>query len=67
MDLVRPNGMVERLARVTRPAIEFDGYGRAQPGPATAQTLHLAHQQDRRRQRRRRPDPTRGRLFDVTA
>ncbi len=66
MNLIRPNGMVERLNRV-RPQVEFDGYGRPQPGRSSAESVRLAAQRDRRRQQRRRPDPLRGRLVDMTA
>jgi len=44
----------------------LDGYGRAQLGPATAEALRLGAQQDGRK-RRRRPDPFRGRVVDLTA
>ena len=67
MNLIRPNGMIERLVRPPRSQIQLEGYGRAQPGPATAQAVRLGARQDRREQRRRRPDPLRGRLVDVTA
>ena len=67
MKLIRPNGMIERLVRTPRSQVQLEGYGRSQPGPATAQAVHLAARQDRREQRRRRPDPLRGRLVDVTA
>lgn len=66
MDPIRPDGMVERLARPGRLALAFAGYGRAQPGGATAANLQLAAEQDRRRRRRDRPDPLRGRLVDLT-
>ena len=66
MNLIRPNGLIERL---TLPRLQGapEGYGRAQPGPATAETLHLAARQERRRQPRRQADPLRGRLLDLTA
>jgi hypothetical protein len=67
MHLTRPNGLIERLPRGPRWQIELDGYGRAQPGPATALALRVAAHQDRRRQPRRKSDPLRGRLIDVTA
>jgi hypothetical protein len=67
MNLIRPNGLVERLWFGPRPQVELDGYGRAQLGPATAEALRLAAQQDRRQKRRRRPDPFRGRVIDLTA
>jgi hypothetical protein len=50
-----------------RQQVEFDGYGRAQLGPATAESLRLGARQDRREKRRRRPDPFRGRVVDLTA
>lgn len=67
MNLIRPNGLIERLTRVPRLQVEPGGYGRRQPGPATPEALRLAARQDRRRQPRRRTDPLRGRLLDVTA
>ena len=67
MNLIRPNGLIERLTAMPRPQIELQGYGRTQPGPATAQTLRLAARQERRGQARRKVDPLRGRLIDLTA
>ncbi len=66
MNLIRPNGLIERLT-LPRRQVELEGYGRAQPGPATPEALRLAARQERRRQPRRKPDPLRGRLLDVTA
>ena len=67
MNLIRPNGLIERLNGSSRLWIEPEGYGRAQPGPATAEALRLAARQDRREQPRRKADPLRGRLLDLTA
>ena len=67
MNVIRPNGLVERLWFGPRPQVEFQGYGRAQPGPATAESLRIGAQQDRRQKRRRRLDPFRGRVVDLTA
>ena len=67
MNLIRPNGLVERLWSGPRQQVGFDGYGRAQLGPATAESLRLGARQDRRQKRRRRPDPFRGRVVDLTA
>ena len=67
MTLIRPNGLVEHLWFGPRQQVEFDGYGRSQLGPATAESLRLGAQQDRRQKRRRRPDPFRGRVVDLTA
>ncbi|HLT01249.1 MAG TPA: hypothetical protein VK001_03680 [Geminicoccaceae bacterium] len=67
MDLIRPNGLVERLRLGPRHQVEFEGYDRVQLGPATAEALRLAARRDRRDKRRRRPDPLRGRLVDLTA
>jgi hypothetical protein len=66
MNLIRPNGLIERLS-LPRLQLEAESYGRAQPGPATPATLRLAARQERRRQPRRKADPLRGRLVDVTA
>ena len=68
MTLIRPNGLVERLDRWPHArAGGSSGYGRERPGPATAEAVRLAARQDRRRDRRPRPDPLRGRLVDVEA
>ena len=67
MNLIRPNGLIERLPPIARHEVEMNGYGRAQPAPATAETMRLAARQERRRQPRRKPDPLRGRLVDLTA
>ena len=67
MNLIRPNGLIERLSPTPRREVELSGYGRAQPAPATAETLRLAARQERRGRRRRQPDPLRGRLVDLTA
>jgi hypothetical protein len=67
MHLIRPNGLVERLGFGPRHSVEFEGYGRVQLGPATAETLRLRAQRDRRQQRRKRPDLLRGRMVDLTA
>ncbi|HET6519079.1 MAG TPA: hypothetical protein VFG47_04590 [Geminicoccaceae bacterium] len=67
MTLIRPNGLVERLYRSPHERPDPATYGRVQPGPATAEALRLAARQDRRKERRTRPDPLRGRLVDVEA
>ena len=67
MNLIRPNGLLERLTRVPRLQVEADGYGRSQPGRASAEALQLVARQDRRQQQRRKQDPLRGRLLDLTA
>jgi hypothetical protein len=67
MNLIRPNGLVERLWLGPRPQLELEPYGRAPLGPATAQTLRLGAQRDRRQKCRRRTDPLRGRVVDLTA
>ncbi len=66
MNLIRPNGLIERLI-LPQLQIEPESYGRSQPGPATPETLRLAARQERRRQPRRKTDPLRGRLLDLTA
>jgi len=67
MNLIRPNGLVERLWFGPRQQVDLENYGRVQLGPATAETLRLGAQRDRRQKRRRRPDPLRGRVVDLTA
>ena len=67
MILLRPNGMVEPLYRSAWERPDLMTYGRVQPGPATAEAVRLAARQDRRKERRARPEPLRGRLVDVEA
>ncbi len=67
MNVIRPSGMIERLGRTERPAIEFQGYGRAQPGPATPEEMRRAARHDRRRRQRGKAEPLRGRVVDLTA
>jgi hypothetical protein len=67
MNVIRPNGLVERFWLGPRQQVDVDGYGRAQLGPATAEALRIGAQQDRRQKRRRRADPFRGRVVDLTA
>jgi hypothetical protein len=67
MDLIRPNGLIERLTQTPRQQVVADGYGRSQQGPSNAQSQRLAARQDRRQQSRRKVDPLRGRLLDLTA
>ncbi|MCC2663245.1 MAG: hypothetical protein K0S35_1167 [Geminicoccaceae bacterium] len=67
MNLIRPNGLIERLTPMPQPQIGLNGYGRSQPGPATATTMRLAARQERRVQPRRKTEPLRGRLVDLTA
>ena len=67
MNVIRPSGMIERLGRAARPPVEFQAYGRAQPGPATPEEMQRATRQDRRRRQRDRAEPLRGRLVDLTA
>jgi hypothetical protein len=67
MNLIRPNGLVERLTPMPQPQIALNGYGRSQPGPPTATTIRLAARQERRLQPRRKAEPLRGRLADLTA
>jgi hypothetical protein len=67
MDLMRPNGLIERLTPMARPQVQAHGYGRSQPGPASPEAMRAAALQDRRQQPRRKADPLRGRLLDLTA
>jgi hypothetical protein len=67
MDLIRPNCLVERLWSGPGQRGEFEHDGRVQLGPATAATLCLGAQRDRRQRRRRGPDLLRGRVVDLTA
>ena len=67
MDLMRPNGLIERLTPMARRQVQAHGYGRPQPGPASPEAMRSAALQDRRREARRKPDPLRGRLLDLTA
>jgi hypothetical protein len=67
MHIINVNGMVEQLDGVTPRQATLFGYGREQPGRTTADAIRQAARQDRRRQQRPRPDPLRGRLFDMKA
>jgi hypothetical protein len=67
MDLIRPNGLIERLPPMPRLPVVTQGYGRSQPGPASPEAMRSAALQDRRQQPRRKADPLRGRLLDLTA
>ena len=67
MDLIRPNGLIELLTPMPRLPVAAQGYGRSQPGPASAEAMRSAALQDRRQQPRRKADPLRGRLLDLTA
>ena len=67
MNLIRPNGLIERLTTAPRLDIDSSGYGRSQQGPANAETLRIAARQDRRQQQRRQPSAFRGQLLDLTA
>jgi len=67
MELIRPNGMIERLIGIIDLAAAPDIYGPAKPGRSTAEALRLAARQDRRNRPRRTPDGLRGRLLDLGA
>lgn len=67
MDLMRPNGLIERLTPMARPQVAIQSYGRSQPGPASPEAMRSAALQDRRHKPRRKVDPLRGRLLDLTA
>jgi hypothetical protein len=67
MDLIRPNGMIERLIGAIDLPDTPEVYGPAKPGRSTAEALRLATRQDRRRRPRRLPDRLRGRLLDLGA
>ena len=44
MNLIRPNGLVERLWFGPRQQVDLENYGRVQLGPATAETPRLGAQ-----------------------
>jgi len=67
MDLIRPNGLIERLTPMARPQVAIQSYGRSQPGAASPEAMRSAALQDRRQKPRRKTDPLRGRLLDLTA
>ena len=67
MDLIRPNGMIERLGWARRSPLVLESYGRPQPGPSSPEAMRIAARQDRRQRQRRAADPLRGRLIDLTA
>ncbi|MEM7043038.1 MAG: hypothetical protein AAF543_09535 [Pseudomonadota bacterium] len=68
MNVLHPNGMVERMGERYRKPGTTGGYGRRKDGnPNDSRTLKIAKDSDRRRESRRDDDPLRGRLFDLSA
>ncbi|NJO37601.1 MAG: hypothetical protein HC871_08255 [Rhizobiales bacterium] len=68
MNILRPNGMVERLDEPPRRSAGPPRYGRDKDGsPKDARSLKIANGNDRRRRDRRHDDPLRGRLLDLNA
>jgi hypothetical protein len=67
MELIRPNGLIERLRSHRRFVPAPEAYGRPQPGRSSREAVELAARQDRRGRRRRRDDPERGHLIDLMA
>jgi hypothetical protein len=67
MIITRPNGMVVRMNdRRSRPQA-LQGYGRDKDGsPQTAETLKIAHNNDRREHDRHEESSQRGRLVDLS-
>lgn len=68
MQILRPNGMVERFGDHQKRSQFHDQYGRQKEGaPRGERTQKIAVEQDRRNERRGVIDPLRGRLLDLTA
>lgn len=68
MQILRPNGMVERFGDHQKRSQFHDRYGRQKDGaPRGERTAKIAAEQDRRGKRRDVTDPLRGRLLDLTA
>lgn len=66
MNILRPHGMVERMSERHRKSDLLPRYGREKDGsPQDAQTMKIAHDNDRRDRRRRDDNPMRGRLIDL--
>jgi hypothetical protein len=66
MIISRPHGMVERMNDRRRRPDALSRYGREKDGsPQTAQSLKIAHDNDRRDQDRRDDHALRGRLIDL--
>lgn len=68
MNIIRPNGSVERMSdRAPRPGV-LPRYGREKEGsPRDARSWKIARDNDRRRDDRQSDMPTRGRLLDLNA
>lgn len=68
MNILHPNGMVERMGDRRRKPATLSAYGRKKDGsPKDQRTSKIASDQDRRSQPRQDDDPLRGRLLDVDA
>ena len=68
VNILRPNGSVERMIDGQRRPGVLARYGREKEGsPRDARSLKIAHDNDRRRHDRRQEDPSRGHLVDVSA
>ena len=68
MDILRPNGSVERMGEHARKPGVLPRYGRDKEGsPKDARSWKIARDSDRRRHDRHPDTPTRGRLVDLNA
>ena len=68
VNILRPNGSVERIGdRAPKPGV-LPRYGREKEGsPRDARSWKIARDNDRRRHDRQHDNPTRGRLIDLNA
>lgn len=68
MNILRPNGMVERLGERPQRSAGPRRYGRDKDGsPKDANSWKIARENDRRGRDRQSDDPMRGRLLDMNA
>lgn len=68
MQVINPNGMVQRLNESRKQPRLRERYGRRKDGaPQDAGAIMIAARQDRRSQARETVDSFRGQLFDVKA
>jgi hypothetical protein len=67
MQVLNPNGMVERMSDQRKRQPLWHRYGRQKDGaPGDPRALEISAQRDRRAAPRDATDPLRGRLFDLT-
>ena len=66
MEIIPPNGLVERMEDRRERTMQPMGYGRQKHGaPMNAESWRIADSNDRRDRQRLGTDPFRGRLIDL--